>query len=251
MKKNLLNLFIDKLIEFPLWIKQVIFVKLYGDLQSLLSDSFMEKNRNNLYHLYVPVISYIGQKELEEREKGFDDNLYNFLEYISEGFSIIEIALNNFWTMEEVSKLFIFAMEQDLIKAPIPVEISTMAGFIAGKYRTGEYFKRIGKINVDQLEQTLIRQKELCESGQKSRIAEVMISLGFITEKDTKSLIIIKEEAKKRFILDLSIIPKGTVEENSLDKDELERLTQENKVLKEKLNKLLSFFKQNQKTNVQ
>ena len=44
-------------------------------------------------------------------------------------------------------------------------------------------------------------QKELTDQGVKSKIAQVMIDLGYITEKDTKSLITIKDEAKKRFIL--------------------------------------------------
>jgi hypothetical protein len=245
LKKNVLNSFIEKLVEFPLWMKQVIFLRLYSDLKTLLSADFINFNEEEVFHLYVPVMSYVGKAELEERVKGLDTNMYNFLGCLDDEMTIMEIALNNFWTLEEVAKYFVFAMEQDFLKAPIPLTIATMAGFMAGKYRTGEYFKRIGKINVDQLELTIRRQKELKEQGQKAMIAEVMIELGFITEKDTKSLLIIKNEAQKRFILDTSIIPAGVTTNDSKYLAQIDALKKQNLVLKAQLNKLLGFFKKN------
>lgn len=245
MKKNLLNNFIEKLKEFPLWIKQVIFLHLYEDLKSLLSEDFINRKEEDLLHLYVPVLSYVGKSELEERQKGFEPNMYLFMEDLDEGLSIMEIALNRFWTLEEVCKLFMTAMDADMIKAPVPVKIVAMAGFMSGRFRTGEYFKRVGKINVDQLEMTIRKQKELTAAGQKSKIAQVMIDLGYITEKDTTSLITIKEEARKRFILDTSIIPEGVTANESKYVAEIEELKKQNMLLKAKLAKLLSMFKKN------
>ncbi len=243
MKKNILNSFIQKLKEFPLWIKQVIFLYLYKDLRSVMSDDFINTNEKDLLNLYVPLLSYIGKTELEERAKGFDADLYNFLESVDEGMSIMEIALNHFWTLEEVCKHFLTAVDADLIKAPIPTTIIAMAGFMAGRYRTGEYFKRVGKINVDQLEMTIRRQKDLAEQGQKVKIAQVMIDLGFITQKDTESLIIMKEEARKRFILDASIIPEGVTDNGNKYMAEINELKKQNTILKAKLAKLLSLLK--------
>lgn len=243
MKKNILNNFIEKLKEFPLWIKQVIFLYLYQDLSKSLSDDFINRQEENLIHLYVPELSYIGKTELEERQKGLEPNVYEFLECLDEGMSIMEIALNNFWTLEEVCKYFLASMDIELLKAPIPTQIVAMAGFMAGRYRTGEYFKRVGKINVDQLELTIRKQKELTEQGQKVKIAQVMIDLGFITQKDTESLIIIKEEARKRFILDSSIIPDGVTANESKYVAEIDELKKQNTLLKAKLAKLLTMFK--------
>ena len=155
----------------------------------------------------------------------------------------MEVALNNFWTLEEVCKYFMTAVDADLIKAPIPVKIIAMAGFMSGRFRTGEYFKRVGKINVDQLEMTIRKQKELTDQGVKSKIAQVMIDLGYITEKDTKSLITIKDEAKKRFILDSSIIPEGVTANDSKYLAQIDELKKQNLILKAKLTKLLSMFK--------
>jgi len=243
LKKNLLNNFIEKLKEFPLWIKQVIFLYLYQDLSAVVSEDFINLKEGDLLNLFIPILSYVGKTELEERVKGFEPNIYTFLESAEEGMSIMEIALNHFWTLEEVCKYFLTAVDTDLIKGPIPVKIVAMAGFMAGRYRTGEYFKRVGKINVDQLEITIRRQKELAEQGQKIKIAEVMIGLGYITKKDTESLIIIKDEARKRFILDSSLIPEGVTSNDNKYMAQIEELKKQNALLKAKLAKLLSMFK--------
>ena len=243
MKKNILNAFIEKLKAFPLWIKQVIFLYLYKDLKEATSDDFIETNEEDMLNLFVPTLSYVGRTEREERAKGFEPNLYTFLECVESEMSLLEVALNNFWTLEETCKHFLAAVDADLIKAPIPPKIIAMAGFMAGRYRTGEYFKRVGKINVDQLELTIRRQKELTDQGQKAKIAQIMIDLGFVTEKDTHALMIIKEEARKRFILDASIIPEGVTGNDSKYVAEIEELKKQNAVLKAKLAKLLSMFK--------
>ena len=70
-----------------------------------------------------------------------------------------------------------------------------------------------------------------------------MIDLGYITEKDTKSLITIKDEAKKRFILDSSIIPEGVTANDSKYLAQIDELKKQNLILKAKLTKLLSMFK--------
>lgn len=248
MSKNILGLFLEKLLGFPLWVKQIIYLRLYQNLSLSLSEDFIEIKEEDIFHLYVPALSFAGKTEIVERKGGYDTNIYNFLTNVSEGLSMLEISMSNFWTMEEVAKYYMFCLEQDYIKTPSSPYIYAMAGFMAGKFRTGEYFKRIGKINVDQLEQTIIKQKEYAQKGESLKMAEIMISLGYITEKDTSSLLIIKEESKKRFILDLGSIPKEvTPASNDLKtyQDEIAALKEKNKVLKEQLNKILAFVKKN------
>lgn len=248
MSKNILTIFLDKLLNFPLWVKQIIYLRLYKNLTLSLSEDFVHVKEEDIFHLNVPNLSYLGRTEMVERKSGCDPNIYTFLANAADGLSILEISMNNFWTMEEVARYYIFCLEQDFIKASESPYISAMAGFMSGKFRTGEYFKRVGKINVDQLEQTIIKQKEYAEKGTPLKIAEIMISLGFITEKDTSSLLIIKEEAKKRFILDSSIIPKESANppQNSHNyESEIAKLTEQNNKLKEQLSKILAFVKKN------
>lgn len=243
MKKSVLDIFIEKLKNLPLWIKQVVFLHLYQDLSEIISDDFLRQKKEDLLHLYVPVMSYIGKTELEERAKGLEPNVYSFLESLDEGRSIMEIAMIKFWTLNEVCKYFLTAVDADLIKAPVPPKIIAMAGFMAGRYRTGEYFKRIGKINVDQLELIIRRHKELSANGEKVKFGDVMIELGYVTRKDTESLVRIKEEANKRFILDPSIVPDKIKVEDNKYLAEIDSLKKQNYVLKAKLTKLLSMFK--------
>lgn len=248
MKKNMLALFLEKLMAFPLWVKQIIFLRLHQNLSQYLSEDFITVKEADLFHLYVPVTSFIGKTELFERKCGLDDNIYNFLSNVNDGLNMLEISMNNFWTMEEVAKYYIFCLEQNYVKNPDSVFIHAMAGFMAGKFRTGEYFKRSGKINVDQLEQTILQQKQSIAEGNPKKIAEIMISLGYVTEKDTASLLLIKEEAKKRFILDSSIVPgigSEKVEDTKHYEEEIAKLTEQNRVLKEQLSKILAFVKKN------
>lgn len=250
MAKNIFNIFLDKLLSFPLWVKQIIFLQLYKNLAQYLSEDFIKTSEEDTFHLYVPVLTFVGRNEMIDRKQGCDINIYNFLTNVTDGLNMIEIAMNNFWTMEEVAKNFMFCLEKEFIKPPMSCDILGMAGFMAGKYRTGEYFKRIGKIDVDQLEHIIVRQKELASQGQNLKMAEIMISLGYITEKDTSSLLIIKEEAQKRFILDIGILPKEAnmplkEGDTKVYQDEINTLKEQNRVLKEQLSKILTFVKKN------
>lgn len=248
MAKNILGLFLDKLLDFPLWVKQIIYLRLYQNLEQSLSEDFINMSEKDIFHLYIPELTFTGKTELADRKCGHDENIYIFLSNIHDGLSILEISMNNFWTMEEVAQHYIFCMDNEYVKSQPSTYIYAMAGFISGKFRTGEYFKRIGKINVNQLEQTILKQKESAQKGQNLKMAEIMISLGFITEKDTSSLLILKEESKKRFILDSGIIPKEAPpgpNDIKTYQDEIDKLTEQNKKLKEQLNRILAFLKKN------
>jgi hypothetical protein len=247
----MLTTFLDKLLTFPLWVKQVIFLKLHEDMSNYLSEDFITVNENNIFHIYVPELSFLGEKELVDRKCGLDNNIYNFLGNVNAGLSVLEIAMNNFWTMEEVSKYFIFCLEQEYIKAPYSDMVHAMAGFMSGKFRTGEYFKRAGKININQLDKVVTKQKELRaqgETGESVKIAEIMIEMGLVSRKDTTSLLVIKEEAKKRFILDASIVPAEVASSNEnveKYKEEIKKLEEKNALLKDQLTKVLAFVKKN------
>lgn len=244
----MLSAFLEKLLTFPLWVKQVIYLRLYQNLSQYLSEDFITVNENHIFHLYVPKLTFVGETELFERKCGLDDNIYNFLGNVNAGLSILEISMNNFWTMEEVAKCFMLCIEQDYVKTPEAPNIKAMAGFISGKYRTGEYFKISGRININQLERVVDKQKELAEEGKNVKIAEIMINMGLISQKDTASLMIIKEESQKRFILDASIVPAEVAnagKELKEYQDEIAKLKEQNTLLKTQLAKIVALIKKN------
>ena len=241
MKKNILNTFLSKIDNFPLWIKQIIFLKLSDDIKSHVCEKFLKENSEDIFSLYKPTLTFKGSEELKNKSCGLDLNIYNFLEYCENNSNILEISLNTFLSMEEVAKYFIFCIEQGYIEQPENIEIQAMAGFIAGKFRTGEYFRQKGTITDEQLEKAV----HISAKSQK-KFAEILVDLGFITKDDVSAMLTIKEEAKKRFILDYNTVPQGKNEfcdKEEMYKKEIADLKTENEKLKKQISQLLEIIR--------
>lgn len=245
MSKSLYVGFMEKLIAFPLWIKQTIFLDLSKDLTNYLSNEFLDVAEGELFHVYKPELSELGQNELFTKESKFDESIYTFLDCCSKGMSLMEIAIENNFTMEEVSKAFMFCKTSGFFSKDVPKLVAAIAGFIAGKYRTGEYFIRAGKMTIDQLDDVLTKQQSLNEEGKHVFIAELMVQMGFVGERDVKSIIFMKEEAAKRFSLNADEVPSITTELEKYDiRVENTRLKEENEILRQKMDALLTFIKE-------
>ena len=248
MKKNLFELFMGKLLAYPLWVKQAVYYRLYQNMKENYCERFVINNADNLFAFYNPTVTFKGKTELWDRTSGLDSNIYNFLRLCVEGYSILEISLNTFLSMEEVSKYYELCLEQNFIKVPDSKEIHAMAGFIAGKFRIGEYFKQKGVLTVDQLQQAILANRDAAEKGQPKKFGEILVELGFVKESDMKAVLILKEEAQKRFILDYNTVPKPeTTFTNDTQKfeEEIANLKDENTKLKHKLLQLLQLVKRN------
>ena len=184
MKKNILDLFLEKVLNVPLWIKQVIYLKLEKEMKEMACDNFLKEHPNDIFSTFVPTLTFKGKTELTERKCGLDNNIYNFLQGCANEYSMLEISVNTFLSMEEVAKYYELCLEQNFIKVPDSKEIHAMAGFIAGKFRTGEYFKQKGVLSVDQLQQAILANRDAQESGNPKKFGEILIELGFIKEDD-------------------------------------------------------------------
>ncbi len=245
MSNSLFINYMEKMLAFPLWIKQTIFLNLSNDLTTYLSNDFLDMPEGELFHIYKPVLSELGQNELLTKESKFDESIYSFLNCCSKGMSLIEIAIENNFTMEEVAKAFTFCKTSGFFSTEVPKLVSAIAGFIAGKYRTGEYFIRSGKMTIEQLDEVLNKQQEMNEAGKHVFIAELMVQLGFVQEKDVKSIIFMKEESGKRFSLNPDDVPTLTMEKENYDiRVENTKLKEENEILKQKMDALLTFIKE-------
>ena len=165
--------------------------------------------------------------------------------------SLIEIAIENNFTMEEVSKAFTLCKTSGFFSSSVPNLVSAVAGFIAGKYRTGEYFIRAGKMTIEQLDEVLNKQQEMNEAGKHVFIAELMVQMGFVRELDVKSIIFMKEEAGKRFSLNPDDVPTIALEKESYDiRVENTKLKEENEILRQKMDALLTFIKDHKDTGI-
>lgn len=248
MRKNIFDLFFEKILSLPFWIKQVMYLKLAKEMQDNYCEDFLRNQQGNIFSTFIPTLTFMGKNELADRKCGLDSNIYNFLQACADGQSMIQIAMNTFLSMEEVAKYYEFCREQAFIKKPESIEIHAMSGFISGKFRIGEYFKQKGQISVDQLEQAIQAQKESIKLNNPKYFGEILIELGFIKDEDLKSVLKLKEEAKKRFIIDSVTAPKLEMlpaNDKAMYEDEIKKLKEENVKLRKKLLLLLELVKNN------
>lgn len=216
MVKKIFESFIDKVMDFPFWVKEVIYIRLREDFESKkISESDLHTPIEDSYQLHIPLITFIGKKELEDRDHDEDDKVYRFLQCVEEGCSIAEITLKNFWTLQDAAKVNVLCIQKEYLAKPTSAKILAAALYLSGRIKMGDYFKRIGKISAENINNALQRQKELKLQGKSVPFAQVLISMGYVTEDETKAIIHIKDESKKRFIFNASMLGKSTTTESA------------------------------------
>lgn len=222
-----------------------MYLKLSDEMREYACEDFLRNsNRDDIFSTFVPTITFKGKTELAERKCGFDNNTYNFLRFCAEDMSMLEISVNTFLSMEEIAKYYQLCLEQNFIKNPNSPEIHAMAGYISGKFRIGEYFKQKGIIDIDQLRQAILTY----EGTNDKKFGEILVELGYVKEDDLKSILQLKEEARKRFILDHNVMPKSETtfsDDGQKYQDEIKALKEENTKLKQKMLQLLALVKKN------
>lgn len=245
MRNNVLTLFLNKILSVPFWIKQIMYLKLADEMREQACEEFLENNRReDLFLTFRPTVTFKGKTELTERNCGLDSNIYNFLQCCSEGYNMLEISVNTFFSMEEVAKYYELCVEQGFIIPTVSDEISVMSRYISGKIRIGEYFEEKGIISANQLSEAI----KIFQHSNGKKFGEILVSLNYITDKDLRTVLFFKEEAQKRIVLNYSSLPKVQTifsDEVKYYKNELEQLQEENIKLKHKMNLLLKMVKNN------
>ncbi len=235
MQRDFLEQFLAKLSNFPNWVKEIIYVKLSEDVGKGDDIAYV-------FATYKPVLTYKGKCELDYKKSSFDNNIYNMLNYADRDSSISDIVLNTYMSMEEIANYFLFCVDEGYMQIPDDSRILNIAGLLAGKYSTGEYLVNDGVISTEQLD-------SVEETPYEPRnLAQTLVDMGLISQKQIDKILEIKEEAKKRFILDHNEIPKIHQEYAKITDNyekQIEDLKRENLMLKNKLNQLLTMVKNN------
>ena len=238
MNRQFLAQFLNKISDFPSWVKEIIYVKLSEEINK-------DSNLAYTFATYKPVLTYKGKCELDFKKSSFDTNIYNILSAADNDNSISDITINTYLSMEEVAGYFLFGVDEGYFEIPDNSQILSIAGFLAGKLRTGEYFMNSGTISETELNsavETYEKDKDHKKFGQS------LIELGLITQRQLDTILLIKEEAKKRFVLDHNEVPEIN-QEYAKDSDnyqkQIEDLKEENSKLKTKLDQLLTMVKRN------
>ena len=89
----------NKVFDVPLWVKQIMYIKLSKEMKELGCEKFLQNHQENIFSTYSPILTYKGETELSDKKCGLDGNMYNFLQCCADGFSLIEISVNSFLTM--------------------------------------------------------------------------------------------------------------------------------------------------------
>lgn len=242
------DLFIQNIKNLPMWVKQVITKEIFDDLNKKLEEFSELAEISDLFQYMSPKVTFKGKQELQEKTIGLSDGYYVFLQDLMDGCNIFEITIKNNWTLADSAKIFVRLCELEFLQIPdyATNKNVAIALFIAGKLKTGEFLKRINKISTIQLEQAIRYQKELNDEGRHIKMASILIKMGFITDRGLDSLLLLKDEAKKRLPVNVGFIStKMTTDEQEQDQlarmqREISRLENENIIMKKRLKKLLN-----------
>ena len=235
---------VDTILTAPFWVQEALFMDVLSSFEEKL-DLKTNIKTEDIYTLYVPELTYKGNRECETREHGHEPNLYKFMQSAMLKKRIVDITIDNFWTLNETSKMVSECIKNEYIKPTDNDVINASIYYMSGEIRLGEYAKRAKYIDVVQLDQAMRRQKEINQStGNNTPIGEVLIQMGFLTKEAIARIILIKDDCKKRFIINTeqsSIQPANDIAQSRANiemqqmKMELNRYAQENKILKDKL----------------
>lgn len=231
MQRNFLEKFLNKISNFPSWIKEIIYINLSKEINTNSDLAYT-------FATYKPILTDNGKCELDYKKSHFDQNIYNILGYCDSGVSISEIAINTYLSLEEIANYFLFGVDEGLIQLPDNSQILNIAGFLAGKFRTGEYFVQDGSISEQQLDDAILNYEHRMKKNNK-KFGQSLIELGLISQHQLDKILSIKEEAQKRFILDHNEVPK--IREDRDYEKIIADLKRENQQLKNRLKELVSY----------
>lgn len=238
MNRQFLTQFLNKISKFPTWVKEIIYVKLSEDINK-------DSNLAYTFATYKPVLTYKGKCELDFKKSGFDTNIYNILNSADKDNSISDITINTYLSMEETASYFLFCVDEGYFEIPDNSQILSIAGFLAGKLRTGEYFMNSGTISESELNSAIENHEK---NSSNKKFGQSLIDMGLVTQRQLDTILLIKEEAKKRFVLDYNDVPEVNqeyVKESDNYEKQINDLKKENNILKIKLEQLLTMVKKN------
>ena len=229
--------------NFPIWLQQALFVNFKEQLDVISPDSMLKDfEKNELFPLYVPNLTHSGEHERDTKVSKLPLSVYTFLEDVSKGLNITEMAIKNNLPLNFLAKVFINCLEKELISLVRYEKILHLANYLAGKIIIGEFLCRIGKISrMDMNEafnyQTLIQNKR----GQKVDTINILVAKKYISKEYVKSVIKYYMDGKRK-IKDVNADVIACNSELDIEnlKSTNEKLLKDNILMREQLRKILN-----------
>ncbi len=186
---------LSNIMELPLWVKQVIYLELHREL----TEHFTAETLQNLVPadtiaFYTPKLTPEGERVLLE----IRDDVGRLLMEAKQRFTVLDMCLRNTWSLETCCTLLMHGITSQWLHPPASVKALGTIEYMANRIRLGEYLVKMGRISVDQLDQSLRTQQYIKEALQEhTGLANILINLGYITRQDTEGILFLKEESRK------------------------------------------------------
>ena len=185
--------------NMPIWVKQVLYYSLQKDIEENIQQNIQLINKEDLLQFYIPERTFRGDKELKDQYYKLQESQYIFLECCDGETDIATIAMNNNWSLSDVAKFLVELINIEFLERPGSDIMYTFANFLCGNIRLGEYCKRIDKIGIDALVESLNHQQKLKKMGQEKGIADILVEMNFLSAQERDEILRIKEDSSRVF----------------------------------------------------
>ena len=192
------NFFMSKIYDLPYWLKEAIEETIRVNINKLTINTYVYSFGLPVFQLIVPQLTFLGTKELETKSGKHDIKLYKFLRQVSEGRNLTEITLNNGWTLAQTAHIYSVWYSKEYLTHVLDVKVPVDAAYIAGDIKLGEYLSKLGLVNVEQIEQALIEQKD---DPNNTLIGKIFTRMGLLKDEDIIHILKIKEGADQKVSL--------------------------------------------------
>ena len=118
---------VETILSAPFWVQEALFIDLLSSFEEKL-DFKADVKTDDMYTLYVPELTFKGKKEFDTHERGHEPNMYKLLQSTFVKKRIVDIAIDNFMTLEDVSKLLSEAIKLEYIKPCVRAGIDVIIG---------------------------------------------------------------------------------------------------------------------------
>lgn len=236
--KSLLGNIVDK----PFWVKQALFLELRDDIKKMTSVELLDVlDKNDLLQLYVPTLSGLGKRVLQDVEYAKSLNLsvdmINLLQQMDGRKNVIDQCYTCCWTLKQFSSLIIDAEEKGFIQPIRSNQIINVFKYIADQIDIGTLLLKLNKISPDQLSfagYTHQESQKAFTEEEDTTLEDVLIRLNYVNKDQLNSLLVLKKASEIIFENEAVTESKNSLELESLH-ESLEIMSSEKQVMQEQL----------------
>lgn len=231
IKKGLYSVFLDRMQNMPYWFVSGFMYEMKKK-EDFLSGNNLYENIQQPFPIASVTLTFAGKKELQTKASRLSMDVYKFLHMGLNGCTLMEIAINNFWSFEKTSKIFSYCFQREFVARTADASLSIVASYLGGELKLGEYLKRLGIIETEDIQKALEEQKRTEQRCNRELIGSIFTKMGLVTMDDLYEILALKADTDKVVFLNFDIATKPLKEEFEKQKRIIAKLMAENKALK-------------------